>query len=61
MMVLALRIIVCRLEKRWQSFDLHAEWESYEASADYSLDSVDVENPALVEFDILSVGLNWRL
>ena len=50
-----------RLEKRWQSLDLHAEWETYEASADYSLDSVDLENPGLVEFDILSVGLNWRL
>lgn len=50
-----------RLEKRWQGFDLHAEWESYEASADYSLDSVTVANPALVEFDILSLGFNWRL
>jgi hypothetical protein len=50
-----------RLEKRWQGFDLHAEWESYQASADYSLNSVSVENPALVEFDILSLGFNWRL
>jgi hypothetical protein len=50
-----------RLEKRWQHLDVHAEWERYEASADYSLESVDLENPALVEFDILSVGFNWRL
>ncbi len=50
-----------RLEKRWQNLDLHAEWERYEASADYSLESVNVENPALVEFDILSLGFNWRL
>lgn len=47
-----------RLEKHWDAFGFHAEWEHYEASADYSLDEVDVENPGLVEFDILSLGVD---
>lgn len=47
-----------RVEKQWEGFGFHAEWEHYDASADYALDEVDVENPSLVEFDILSLGVD---
>ncbi len=50
-----------RLEKQWGDIGLHAEWEGYEASADYALETVDVENPSLVSFQLLSLGLNWQL
>ncbi len=39
----------------WQ---LSAQWEGYEAKASHSLDTVDVENPGLVEFSTFSLGFD---
>ncbi len=50
-----------KLSKDWGPVAANLEWESYRASADYSLDKVDVENPALVDFDILTFGVHVKL
>lgn len=50
-----------RAAKQWGQLGLHAEWEGYEASADYALDDVELENPSLVSFQLLSLGLTWQL
>lgn len=42
------------------NWSLQAEWESYRADADWSHEDVEVENPALVEFDSLSLGLSRK-
>nr|WP_246864703.1 DUF3570 domain-containing protein [Spongiibacter thalassae] len=47
--------------KDWGGLTTQLEWESYRASADYSLEEVALENPALVEFDILTLGIHWKL
>lgn len=50
-----------RLERNWGEFSANLEWESYRAAANLAPDDVSVENPGLVEFDILSLGLNFHL
>ncbi|MBD2858879.1 DUF3570 domain-containing protein [Spongiibacter sp. KMU-158] len=50
-----------KLSKDWGKLSTNLEWESYKASADYSLKEVELESPALVEFDILTLGLHWEL
>jgi hypothetical protein len=50
-----------RLERNWGEFSTNVEWESYRAAASLALDDVGVENPGLVEFDILSLGLKLHL
>ncbi len=41
-------------------YRLTASFEQYEADGDYALDSVDLENPALVSYTLLSVGVDYR-
>lgn len=48
------------LSKSWHELTLNLDWESYRASAQYALEDVQVENPALVDFDMLTLGMRWR-
>jgi hypothetical protein len=50
-----------RLERNWGQFSTNLEWESYRAAASLALNDVQLENPGLVEFDILSFGLQLHL
>jgi hypothetical protein len=53
-----------RAETRFQTWQLdwilNAAYERYNSSADLAFGSVDVENPALVSFDMFSVGFTTR-
>ncbi len=51
-----------RLEasKAIKDWTLGISYESYGSDADYALESVDVENPGLVNFDILSLRVTRR-
>ena len=53
-----------KLETRFQTWNLlwdaNVAWERYVSSADYAIESVDVENPGLVSFNLFSVGLTAR-
>lgn len=42
------------------AYRLTANLEQYEGDADYALDSVEQENPALVSYTLLSVGVDYR-
>jgi hypothetical protein len=44
--------------KKIQSWTLSARYENYRSGARYSLRSVDVENPGLVDFQVFSIALN---
>ncbi|WP_372797893.1 DUF3570 domain-containing protein [Litorivivens sp.] len=47
-----------KLVKKLGPWQLSAELESYSAKDSYSLDSVEVENPGLVEFTTFSLGFD---
>lgn len=53
-----------RAESRMQLFDLdiglNASYERYESDADLAFESVSVEAPGLVDFDLFSIGINGR-
>ena len=53
-----------RAETRFQTWkldwSLNAAYERYDSSADLAFGSVDVENPALVSYDMFSVGFTSR-
>lgn len=49
-----------KVSKSFAGWQLSMSWEQYDSSADHALDSVDVENPGLVDFNLLSFGLTRR-
>ena len=49
-----------KVSKSWAGWDLSMSWEQYDSGADRALKDVDVENPGLVDFNILSLGVSRR-
>lgn len=49
-----------KVSKAWAGWQLSFSIEQYDSDASKSLDSVDVENPGLVDFDILSFSISKR-
>lgn len=46
-------------EYRWDQFSLTGNVEQYESSGDYAIGNVVTENPGLVDFTLLAVGLKY--
>ena len=46
-------------EYRWEQLSLTASFERYDSSGDYAVGSVVTENPGLVDFTVLAVGLQY--
>ena len=49
-----------KVSKAWAGWQLSMSWEQYDSDADHALGTVDVENPGLVDFSILSLGITRR-
>lgn len=49
-----------KLTKSFEDWSLTASFERYRSGANTGLASSDTENPALIDFDLVSVGANFR-
>lgn len=49
-----------KLSKSWAGWTASLNWEQYDSSGDYAIEDVDAENPGLVDFSLLSLGISKR-
>ncbi len=49
-----------KVSKAWAGWKLSMSWEEYDSDAGHAIGDVDVENPGLVDFSVISFGISKR-